>query len=370
MIGLARNPLVLALACMIVFALAAFASLTTRAAQVTTTLPFRFDRGHVVVTASLKGRPTQAVLDTGMPHTIVDRAYAQQLGLKLASRGGLINGQRVQHLQSGPLTFGGVAIADADATDLTGVRAALGVPMVLGVGDLMDRRIVELDFRRHLLTLHPRPGFIPPPGATLVPLTARGLPWDRHYGAPVRVDGRPPIIAMLDLGADHALSLSAPAAARLGLRAGPAAYGESGVNSDGRYREARARISLGGLDLPGQDLLVAATGKSINGWNGNLGAQALARFHVWLDLGDRRLWLIRDPRYAIGLEETDQGIRSVTPGGAAQRAGLKAGDKVKAIDGQDPMVFWQTHDFGTPAPIRFEMTDGRVITVTPVDAYP
>lgn len=331
-------------------------------------LPFRFDRGHVVVTASLKGRPTPAVVDTGMPYTILDRAYAQDLELKIAAASRLMNGQRAQRLQSGPLTIGDLTLTDAYATDLTGLRQALGAPMVLGVGGLMDRRVVELDFRRHRLTLHPRAGFGPPVGARLVSLTARGLPWDRHYGVAVSIDGGPPVIAMLDLGADHALALGASAAARAGLQPGAADYQASGVNTAGRFGRAQGRISLAGLDLPAQDILVA-TDKSLSGWEANLGAQALARFHIWLDLTGRRLWLVRDPRYAIGVEETDQGIRAVTPGGAAQRAGLKAGDQVRSIDRQAPMDFWATRDFGDPAPIRFELADGRVITVAPIDAY-
>jgi hypothetical protein len=219
----------------------------------------------------------------------------------------------------------------------------LGSPMVIGA-PLFEKWVVELDFDRQLMTLHPRFGFKPPAQATRLEIKAQ----QGHYFIAASVEGAKAELAQLDLGNSSEILINKTYADQLSLADGRASRARrySGINVSG----SADRISLSSLDLAGfkfQDMpasILPEDDKVFGRNNLNVGMGVMSRFHLWLDLHGRQIWLSPGAnfgksisRWIIGVNWIDDpdGVRIVNldPDGAAIRAGLKVGDILASVDG-------------------------------------
>ena len=345
---------------------------------------------RIFLTGEVNGRRTPMLLDSGASLTVLDRAFAAQLGLTggtpvaVQGAGGNERGEVFRNLtlKAGNLSFKGLTVA---VMDLALVGKALGrpVPVVLG-RDLFMTSIVSIDFDRRLISFAPRAGFTPPPGADKVELRRRGP----LHVLPLKIAGLAPHDAIFDLGNNGALSLSleyhrsTPYFAAL-----PAATGMGG--GVGGLHEVR-RVTLPSVEIGRVrfENVPAQLGALANGpYAGlaNAGIQLFRPFVVTLDLGGDRMWLQRSSSPAVfsrdraGLFVTFEGdhyqVRHVTAQGPAARAGIKVGDRLVAIHGRRvgpgfpdrPESEWPFAPAGTPVPVG--LADGRVVVVTLADFY-
>jgi hypothetical protein len=354
-------------------------------------VPFELFRGsRIVLNGSVNGVETPMMLDSGAGVTTLDDDFARQIGLKPGTKitaqgsGGSEQGEIVQGvtIQAGNLKLSGVTVL---VLDLERIEKAIGRPLPAVLGrELFMNSVVGLDFDRQLLTLSPSKGFAAPAGATEVKLKREGT----LHLLPVSVAGLPPVEAALDLGNGGALSVSKEYFdANAKLASLPYAIGLSG--GVGGLHESRRvtvpAVSLGGFLLGKVPADLGSMPKGPYAGRVNAGLQLFKPFRVTLDFGHDRMWLQRTsapvdfPKDRAGLfvllEDDHFNVLHVSPGSPAAKAGLKKGDRLVAIGGEEvgpgfyasPQANWSKEDPGTETAVT--KSDGQTVTVTLADYF-
>lgn len=354
-------------------------------------IPFKLYRGNrIVLSGRINGVDTPMVLDSGAGVTTLDRAFAAKIGLKGGQKisaqgsGGEQGAELFQNvtIEAGNLKLTGVTVV---AIDLDQVAKAIGRPMPVVLGrEVFVNSIVGLDFDLREMTLAPAAGFVAPAGATEVKLKRDGT----LHLLPVSIAGLPPIEAAFDLGNGGALSLSREYHESHKLFASlPFAIGLAG--GVGGVHETK-RVTLPKVEMAGFtfDRVPADLGAMADGpYKGmaNAGIQMFRPFRLTMDLGHDRLWLERTTqpvefsRDRIGmftlLEGDHFNVLHVTPGGPAERAGIRQGDRLTAIGGNrvgpgfysGSQANWARGQSGTRVAVT--KADGTSVVVRLADYY-
>ena len=354
-------------------------------------VPFELYRGNrIFLTGKVNGIDTPMILDSGAGVTTIDTAFARQIGLKKGmaitalGSGGTQDAELVQDVtvEAGNLRLSGVTVA---VIDLAPVAKAIGRPMPVILGrELFMKSIVAIDFDRQVLSLSPSRGFAPPSEATLVPLKRDGT---LHYLS-VSVAGLPPVDAALDLGNGGALSLSREYhenKPRLGALpfAIALAGGVGGVHEIKRV--TLPSVEFAGFAFSGVPADLGSVADGPYEGRANAGIQLLKPFELTLDLGHDRMWLKRSaapadfPKDRAGmflvLEDDHLNVLHVAPGSPADKASLKKGDRLAAIDSVrvDAAFYastksdWAKAAAGTR--VSLTTADGRTVSLTLADYY-
>lgn len=354
-------------------------------------VPFElFRENRIILGGRVNGTDTPMILDSGAGVTTIDRDFARQIGLKKGMSitaqgvGGRQQAELVQDVtvEVGNLKLSGVSVA---VIDLDAIEKAIGRPMPVILGrELFTNSVVGLDFDKQILRLSPAIDFAAPAGATEVKLKREGT---LHF-LPIAVDGQKPVEAALDLGNGGALSLSkeyhesVPAFARL-----PYAIGLSG--GVGGLRETKRvtmpKVEIGGFTFSNVPTDLGSVANGPYDGRANAGIQLFKPFQLTLDLGNDRLWLKQsgnEPVFTkdragmfVMLEDDHFNVLHVTPGGPAERAGLKKGDRLVTIGGEKvgPGFYasaqsgWSREAAGTKVGIT--KSDGQAVTLTLADYY-
>jgi hypothetical protein len=312
-------------------------------------VPFELFRGtRIVLQGEINGVRTPMILDSGAGVTTIDADFARRIGLPEGMRitaqgtGGDQEAELVQdvRLEVGNLRLGGVTVA---VLDLDAIEKGIGrpIPVILG-RELFMNSIVRLDFDGNMLSLSPQAGFAPPRGATEVRLRRDGT---LHY-LPVSIGGLP-AEAALDLGNGGTLSISKEYADKApALLALPHAIGfGGGVGGMHELRRVTVpKFEIAGFAFTGVPADLGTRPGGPYAGRANAGIQLFKPFRVTLDLGRDRMWLERTasaPRFHrdraglfLLLEDDHFNVLHVSPQGPAAKAGLKAGDRITAINRQ------------------------------------
>ena len=352
-------------------------------------MPFQFVlERQIVFPITIEGKPAEAWLDSGAGASVVDAAFARQLGLEL---GGPIKAHGVSgdvadvHLSKADLVAGDLAMPGRRVVvmDLSAVQRLVGRPVQVLLGrDVFDEAIVRVDFVAHRIALLPRQGFQPPPGAPL-PLKRSG----DLRSVPIKVAGVE-MPAILDLGNAGGLLIDQEFAAHYGLLDGRKASTTLGVGADGAHEETQTtvdRLELGGVSLDG--VPTTATADLSSKAPANIGLQVLSRFRLTIDFAGDRIWLspypdaktraFRKNRTGLALapENGRLVVDHVAAGSPAEHGGWKKGDAIIAIDGKPTPAgfaaveasFFVYGAAGTN--VALTLADGRTRKLTLADYY-
>lgn len=319
-------------------------------------LDFDFHReSQIFIPAQVNGAPVDVWLDSGVSHLVLDTAFAAPLGLtrrgKFTVTG--LTGSSVGSHVGGPveIRLGSLVLSPKSAAvfDLSDPSQALARPVNVVLGrDLFDHVIVDIDFASRKIAFHDARRFSRPVGAIAVPLRPSG----QVHSVPVIVEGRSPIQATFDLGNDGALDLSPR-------------YASSEKLLEGRRTSTTVKFGVEGQAVATAVVLssVGFGGATLRevpadvrpGWANddnriatpaNIGLRILSRFRLITDYKRGRLWVLPNtaaiPR---PFRKNRAGVQSkaltdhlevlhISGGGPAERAGLKVGDHILAVNGR------------------------------------
>jgi len=353
------------------------------------TLPFRLINNHIVVDARIDGKgPFPFLVDTG-GHDILTPATVRTLGLRpIGATPSFGAGEQAN-------TSGYVRVARIDAggavlTDQTIITLDFSPPAVEGLAlggmlgvEFFERFVVRIDYGAKTITFTDPRRF----GERERASAGSAVPFDfyEHMSQVTgTIDGRPARFD-IDTGSRSDVTFTRPFVEKAGLRAayphGVTITDGWGVGGPARSYVVRPRsLTLGGVPVDGPiaGLSAARVGSFADeGSDGNIGSGLLKRFVVTFDYPNRRLYLQRlarpdadtgrFDRTGIWINAGRSGfeIMDLVDNGPAAAAGLKKGDVVLAIGGQDvaslslsdARSMLKTVPVGRPLPISYRRDD-------------
>lgn len=346
--------------------------------------------GHISLTATLNNVPVRLLFDSGAGPTLVDATLAKRLDLQSVGSAivsGLTGTAQTEKVKISSLTIGSIRLLDliVDVVDFQGPLVATGeqADVVIGRG-LLQSGILDIDFLSSSMRVLNEEAI----GALRLPspLVLETGDAGRLY-IPLTLERRIPVEAHYDLGSSSPIYLSpAYAADILGRNSRAwsktATVGVEGVTVDDitTVRE----LTVAGVTFKSVPALVP--GRWHQQGPALIGLPILSRFRNIIDLQGKRLWLIPyknsevEPflkdRSGIGANRLSDRLRVIfiAPDSPAELAGLKAGDEIVAIDGDNvgPDLFARRPRPGAePAGTRevLGLADGRAIEITLKDYF-
>jgi hypothetical protein len=338
------------------------APVTWLATKGTAKLPFDYRARHVWLKASVNGGPPEDFLfDTGASVTVLDSAWAATHGLKTSGRmqaagAGAAGGASFT-------TLGSLRVASPanDGVELHDVKVAVldvnpsfepmfwrSMAGVIGY-DVISRFVVTVDYDDSLLVLHD-------PATWTYTGTEKPLSMVMNGTVPAlkgKFDDADEGLFRLDVGSSSTVDVHAPFAKRTGIlnRMGKTTRFD-GVGFGGTFSSDVGRLRSMSLGPYEWDDPVVTVSHATEGafaseeFAGNIGNRILERFKVTFDYERRQVYLEPGKRYAdrdqltrTGVLLTKRsgqvGVESVLADSPAERAGLRIGDQVLAVDGRD-----------------------------------
>lgn len=312
-------------------------------------------QGHIILPVTVEGVEGYAVLDNGASTSVVDRKFAEEQSLSHGAiarmliktlRGGFEFGQGAN------LSVGGVSEHVTPLVlDIGLLSQAAGVKLIGIVGEeFFERHVVAIDFTRNELTLYDPRAFSPPEDVPALSLRSKFTAKTR---LPATIEGRPDYEITFDLGASgFAMIDEGEMADRMMADGRPWIPRSSGIvrkgefmRHDGRTITAR-EIGFAGFELKDIPTDVAAKG-FVAPSDVSLGVNALSRFDIIFDIGNKRMWMRPNATYAqpfphrvvgvdfkIGSAVGAVEVLGVAVNSPAEKAGLKKGDVIARIDGR------------------------------------
>jgi PDZ domain-containing protein/aspartyl protease len=304
----------------------------------------------IVLPVSLNGTPVDALLDSAVQATAVDRTLAPQLGLRptgaftAAGVSGFASG-----IKTGPVTVGigniRLAVSEPSIVDLAPLGVAIARPIVAILGqDVFDPFVVDIDFEMRRIAFRDPAAFVAPHGAIAMPLGNHAL---GRRSIPVSIEGRPRIPAVLDLGSDAPLCLSRDYVRNMGLFAGKRISTSLSVGVEGLEENRVAVVhaaTIGSIEIASVPVEVPRR------WTHDapaiIGIPLLGRFRLAVDFARGRIWMLphadaqtlsfRKDRLGFAATPESDCLRvvHVSPNSPAHKAGLRIGDDIVAVDDQ------------------------------------
>lgn len=249
--------------------------------------------GRIFVPAELAGHASEALLDSGAEMTLVDTAYAREIGLA-ATGGDTVQGSGGEAearfaegvtLRVAGKTLTGLTVAILDLSDIS-KRLNGGVPIHMIVGrEFFDSGRWSIDLTQGTLAAANRDET---PRGIRLPLTGtRGI-----EALPVSVEGLPPVLAVFDLGNGSGVMVGKAYADRVGFTRDGRPQGRAQGGGIGGGRE-RTVVTLSRLEVAGKAFhtVPAAIDETPSAEDLNIGTGILKAFRITVDYAEHAVWL-------------------------------------------------------------------------------
>lgn len=352
------------------------------------TLPFRLLNNHIYVAATVNGKgPYTFIVDTG-GHTLISPHLVTEAGLKTIGSVPM-SGAGEKTAPSGFTHVDEIALGAVRLRNQFGFAAEIYAPAVEGIQvdgmvgfELFRRFAIQIDYGRRMLTITDPKQFKPTGAGTGVPFVFYDhLPMvtGRIVDFPARFD--------IDTGSRSEIDITGPSVRAHHLRErfpnGVTAVTGWGVGGPSRSYVVRLpSLNLGGarVDKPVAGLSEDKGGSiSDPNYDGNVGSGLLKRFVVTFDYAHQTMYLKpatpaapdvgQFDRSGMWINASPQGysVTDVTPGGPADRAGIRVGDTITAVndaavhfDGlADTRLLLRSRPAGTKVALELKRSDGR-----------
>jgi hypothetical protein len=297
---------------LLVRSIAAGLALTLSACATTETPPEEptliVRENRLFIPARIAGVETEALLDSGAELTIVDAAYAEEIGLTKAGSavakgtGGETEASFVEGVtvEAAGIVLGNRTIAAIDLADLS--QRLIGTPVKLIVGrEFFDSARLEIDIEKGSIAAVARGR--EPRGVRLATETHRGL-----ETIPVSIEGGEPVQADFDLGNGSEMLIGAAYAARAGLSAPGRIVGQqAGGGLGGEI--VRDLVTLTAVEVAGVrfENVGAAIDTTPTAMDANVGVRLLRNFRMTVDFAENAIWLEPRPTILVHLEKDQEG---------------------------------------------------------------
>jgi hypothetical protein len=325
------------------------------------TLGFDYSTRHIWLQVSVNGEPpADFIFDTGASITVLDSAYAAAIGVKSE---GQMRGQGAGG--SGGASLAKLRSLKVDGADGDGVETSNLEVAVLSINpslqpffwkpcagvlgfNFINRFVSEIDYDTKTLVLHDAETFEYDGPGEAIPMTLAGT----APAVRMKVDGRYEGEFRVDVGSSATVDFHSPYVKEHGLmgKAGrtvavtSGGFGGAFTSHVGRMK----RIDLGSFSWkkPLVSLSGATEGALANpDYAGNIGNRLLERFKCTFDYERRVLWLEPGADYerpdaftmtGLQIGKYDEGFKiiQVIEDSPADKAGIRAGEVVKSVDGR------------------------------------
>jgi predicted aspartyl protease len=306
------------------------------------------------------GPPATFILDTGASSTTIDRDYAEKRGVRPTGQThalGAAGRVNVSLARDVLFSFGGLTLPGRTTLliPLGAISLGAGKPMqgVLGY-EVFKEHVVEIDYVDGSVSFHETRAFRRPAGAARIPIAFR----HRVPQVEVRLtlaDGRTiPARLFVDTGAEPGIVLTRAFTDKhdIEVEGGVETSAGLGVGGATRERVGRiARLELGPFAIERPIVNLSLNTDGVLGdsrVDGLLGGEILKRFTLIVDYDRKQLLMKRNRHFGTAMEIDMSGltmasrdaafdaivVKDVRPSSPAADAGIRAGDELRAIDGQ------------------------------------
>lgn len=329
--------------------------------------PMDFFR-HIYLNVTVEGREAHFILDTGSPYSFPDSTFVAREGLQYknmfkARMGGTGNGKATVPVINNEFTYSmGGRQYKSKISPVIQLKEILGdyADGLVGLSEVGNAAIA-IDFRNGRIGFWNKIEAADLEGYTAIPVEYK----ENRILLPIRVQVRDGITvegkAIMDLGNPYSIDFTRAAAEKYGLKAvqpvltsSMAVGGIGGGSSSGDFRALSAEIGPFSLDAPIVAYSFNTDGALSDGkWIALLGNEIWSRFDMVIDAAHGKLYLRPNAGFAEPFDCPVQGfsatyrtqtlgcwtVNSLYDGSNAQKAGLRGGDRIVAVNGRDVKTY-------------------------------
>ncbi|MCK4606742.1 MAG: aspartyl protease family protein [candidate division Zixibacteria bacterium] len=316
-------------------------------------VPFQFIENHIFMQVNVSGKERLWLLDSGADISVVDSAYAEELGLKQeGSLTGVGAGNKVQisFVMLPPFSVGGIQFNEQSVGSAgfvsSLVRRHMGMDAVGILGyDFLSRFVTRIDYAGETLTFYNADSFVYDGNGVVLDASIKG----KCHSVPMAVEGKYNGVWSLDLGAggcsfhypfaDENSLLKMDGIRRLGFGAGGSS--ENLVLQFQNLEFAGFEIKNPRVSAPLSKGVGAFSRKELIG---NLGSSLFRHFVLYLDYERQQVIVEKgadfdrqfpEDRSGLQLVQSETGeseVVFVAPHTPADKAGFRIGDVIASVN--------------------------------------